>query len=288
MKGKFGIVALLVSSITFAGPVSAPNNLSDTPIISGGGTVSGGGTCMAYQTDGTVVNLSGGETLVFYGGGANLYQRWDFSISGRYRRPIGWRISEGIPPSECYRDHPIYSNLSVDCIWHGAPGGFLSTKTTYSGTTYLKVRRSLVNVGEYAPYLHLYSSGIGLFTSNSTNKADFIAGAAGAYASIRPGVHDYALGEAAAGGGWDLIEKLYSGHWFGTPINHWICERTCGFRFFGIANGFNNGLGVGLSGNSSISAFYNYHTKRYTSLATSFTITGGGNIAEPALLYVCQ
>jgi len=40
MKGKFGIVALLVSSITFAGPVSTPNMLNDTPVIGGGS-----GTC---------------------------------------------------------------------------------------------------------------------------------------------------------------------------------------------------------------------------------------------------
>jgi hypothetical protein len=40
MKGKFGVIALLLSSLTFAAPVSTPSTLNDTPIISGGS-----GTC---------------------------------------------------------------------------------------------------------------------------------------------------------------------------------------------------------------------------------------------------
>ena len=44
MKGKFGVIALLLSSIVFAAPVSTPNTLNDTPIISGGGS-GGSGTC---------------------------------------------------------------------------------------------------------------------------------------------------------------------------------------------------------------------------------------------------
>jgi len=43
MKGKFGVIALLLSSIVFAAPVSTPNTLNDTPIISGGGSGGGGG-----------------------------------------------------------------------------------------------------------------------------------------------------------------------------------------------------------------------------------------------------
>ena len=42
MKGKFGVIALLLSSIVFAAPVSTPNTLNDTPIISGGGSGGGG------------------------------------------------------------------------------------------------------------------------------------------------------------------------------------------------------------------------------------------------------
>jgi hypothetical protein len=48
MKGKFGVVALLLSSLTFAAPVSTPSTLNDTPIISGGisgGISEGSGTC---------------------------------------------------------------------------------------------------------------------------------------------------------------------------------------------------------------------------------------------------
>jgi hypothetical protein len=40
MRRKLGIIALLLSSLTFAAPVSTPSTLNDTPIISGGS-----GTC---------------------------------------------------------------------------------------------------------------------------------------------------------------------------------------------------------------------------------------------------
>ena len=54
MKGKFGVIALLLSSIVFAAPVSTPNTLNDTPIISGGGSGGGGGGSGGSGTCGRV------------------------------------------------------------------------------------------------------------------------------------------------------------------------------------------------------------------------------------------
>jgi hypothetical protein len=70
MKGKFGVMVLMFSSVALASPVSTPNDLSDTPIISGGGSGEklSMNNCRAYQTNGAAIDLSGGETLVFYGG----------------------------------------------------------------------------------------------------------------------------------------------------------------------------------------------------------------------------
>ena len=269
MKGKFGIVALLVSSITFAGPVSAPNNLSDTPIISGGGTVSGGGTCRAYQNDGTAINLSGGETLVFYGSGGIRYD-W------------GWR------------SYPV------------SFGGYLSTKSNYSGTAYVRVkgycspsRRDMACAG----------SAIGLFAQNTDSKNDFIAGAGAGgrndsiYSNIlqTAGV-EYEL-SAVSGGGWAVSGMGYfcsiwcpdgclggcssipvyaadvnSGVWFST----WYGRDPT-------TPGFHGSYNAALGGASSISAFYNSYTKNYTSFSTSLTISGGGYYGLTApTLYVCQ
>lgn len=308
MKGKFGIVALIFSSIAFAGPVSAPNNLSDTPIISGGGTVSGGGTCRAYQTDGTAINLSGGETLVFYGGGSSIDHRLPYSPRAT-------------------------SHVS---------GGFLSTKTTYSGTAYLQVRGPATGfcqdrvcytdyhwdcdykcvdqrcfwdecycyggrrwVCDLVPYTRCdytygctHGSGIGLFAKNTTNKDDFIAGAGGSFGYFyhRWSRKDYYYFTPAAGGGWVGAQSFgvhmhtdrhrvgylsfeppgttYSGIWFGTAMN--IPQGFHGSRFGGGAA-------------SSISAFYNSYTKNYTSVGTSLTITGGGSPGvDTPTLYVCQ
>jgi len=255
MKGKFGIVALLVSSITFAGPVSAPNNLSDTPIISGGGTVSGGGACRAYQTNGTAVSLSGGETLVFYGGGMS------------------------------------YTN-SYCPKWYFTSGGYLSTKSNYSGTAYVRVKGY-----EYYNRAYRYPGGaIGLFAQNTDSKNDFIAGAgSGGYElDISCGWGCYCRNPGEPGGGWSVVRTLevfdypplilyadvYQGNWFTS--------------LYGSSPGFNgvigfNEIGRGVGGASSISAFYNSYTKNYTSFQTSLTISGGGYAGQRTpTLYVCR
>jgi hypothetical protein len=259
MKGKFGIVALLFSSITFAAPVSTPNQLSDTPIISGGGTVSGGGICRAYQTNGEAVPLSGGETLVFYGGGGS---------------------------------------------YHGNPtsyGGYLSTKSNYSGTAYVRVK-----MGNCRRY---FCSGgaIGLFARNTDSKNDFIAGVGAGGSSETRGYtycHNGYDNNAVSGGGW-LVKGVYyiacgssdysadtgnakvvrggsvydsDGLWFTTYF--WRVYTTPGFHSADFA----------LGAASSISAWYNSYTRDYTSPATSLTITGGGYYGRtyPPTLYVCN
>ncbi len=292
MKGKFGIAALIFSSIAFAAPVSTPNQMSDTPIISGRGTVSSG-TCRAYQTDGTAVPLSGGETLVFYGGGTEVSP----PISSGARRTSR------------------------------AAGGFLSTKTTYSGTAYVQVRGRATgfcqdrvcwqekycwdggcdDYGCWSGGCHTYTrcdytygcthgSGIGLFARNTTDKNDFIAGAGGAYGSWETWWrYHVAYTTPAHGGGWQgepsfyfecetnpfkvaIVHKtnpstIYSGTWFGTDPNG--------------VQGFHGGGGGGAA--SSISAFYNSYTKNYTSVGSSLTITGGGAPGvDTPVLYVCK
>ncbi len=254
MKGKFGIAALIFSSITFAAPVSTPNQMSDTPIISGGGTVSSG-TCRAYQTDGTVVNLSGGETLVFYGGGADVLWTQQLAYSA-YRYFI--------------------KNT----------GGYLSTKSTYSGTAYVKTNRGAffnIPAGAYSLQSNV-SPTLGLFTRNSTSQADFIAGVGGAGAIIY-----------TDGGGWNGKNgrmvyfvacyfcssggSVNSGSWFTTGFHGSVDSPYSIFKL--------NNYGAG--GSSSISAFYNYYTKQYTSVNSSYTLTGGGipGYANP-VLYVCK
>jgi hypothetical protein len=263
MKGKFGVAALLLSSITFAAPVSTPGTLNDTPIISSGGIVSGISTCRAYTTDGAVVPLQGGEILVFYGGGTYITG----SLSWSYYRTT-------------------------------SAGGYLYTKTSYSGPAYVKIRGRAT--GFCAGYACGHGSGIGLFAKNTTNIQDFIAGAGAACGMVVSGwgsVTYYYF--PAAGGGWIgepnlFVEtgggapltvsriswytpgKIYGGDgntWFGTDPYH-----TQGFY----------GASVGGAA-SSISAWYNYYTKNYTSVGSSITITGGGapGIDTPTL-YVCQ
>jgi len=237
MKGKFGVVALIFSSITFAAPVSAPNQLSDTPIFAGGGS-SGNlslNDCRAYQTDGAAINLSGGEMLVFYGGGQ-------------------WKT-----------------------------GGYLATKSRYSGTAYLKLNRHC------SPSLECLLQGhaIGLFVRNSDAQQDFIAGAGGSF-------QGYSFGSTmcspASGGGWQGEPTYCSNQSGGTyhgggTVSHgdWFYSWQSVYRV--VSPGF-HGLNYG-GGASSISAWYNFYTKDYTLPTTSATITGGG-ITGQGRLYVCQ
>ncbi len=254
MKGKFGIAALIFSSITFAAPVSTPNQMSDTPIHSDRGTVSSG-TCRAYQTNGTVVNLSGGETLVFYGSGGGTY---------------GWRGD----------------------FYHQTFGGYLSTKSNYSGTAYVRLRMG--GCGRIFNTPGGCSGGaIGLFAQNTDRETDFIAGAgAGAfcpslYCNVR------CTKELVSGGGWVVggIKEIACG---GDDYSYRLYILGGGSVFGGawfnraFTPGF-YGSGYDSGGASSISAFYNSYTKNYTSFATSLTISGGGHFGrQTPTLYVCQ
>ena len=263
MKGKFGIVALLFSSMAFAGPVSTPNNVNDTPIISGGGSVSGG-ICRAYQTNGTAVNLSGGETLVFYGTGGRFYLHGFLSF---------------------------YSH-----------GGYLSTKPNYSGTAYVKVKGGGYVWGN-CNYACSYSgSAIGLFARNTDSRNDFIAGAGAGgvaygysfyYGYFEP---DY---NASSGGGWRVrsfknvcgvdilcsVSPAYGGDAACPDSRLWF---TTYYFSRPVTPGFCSSYELALGAASSISAWYNSYTKDYTSFGTSLTISGGGYSTGSATLYVCQ
>ncbi|MFZ8783859.1 hypothetical protein [Thermocrinis sp.] len=269
MKGKFGIVALLVSSITFAGPVSAPNNLSDTPIISGGGTVSGG-TCQAYQTNGTAVSLSGGETLVFYGSGGGIYYYGTF-----------------------------YPQTS---------GGYLSTKVNYSGTAYVRVKMGNCSY-RWGGFIRPCAGGsIGLFAQNTDSKNEFIAGAGAGgdggfnYAGWSVyGEYSSEMVMGASGGGWYVVgfstvcnnsnllmdtrcssSIIYGGSVYGDDSLWFTNQRD-------IVPGFHGSRRIEIGAASSISAFYNSYTKNYTSFATSLTISGGGHFGrQTPTLYICQ
>jgi hypothetical protein len=247
--------------------VSTPNQISDAPIISGGGTASSI-ICKAYQTDGTPVLLSGRETLVFYGGGSG----------------------------------------------GGSAGGYLSTKTTYSGIAYVRTR-GRDGVCYCVRYYHdscqevscVSGSGIGLFASSGdTSQNSFIAGAGAGIGNRHGG------GWYGEGGG-----NIYYGTWFReelVPRAIQYCYRKCsrirvGFKITwncrDVCNvsgyGYDSGGGVGFYGGngivgtgggaSSISAYYNapLRIRGATTLWNTLTVAGGGNYgAGKPTLYVCQ
>ncbi len=254
-KQIFALLTITVSA--FAAPVSEPGNVNDTPIVSNGGGATSSSQCVAYQTDGTAVNLSGGEVLVFYGGGT------DYS--------------------------PNYRILSINASSTNT-GGYLSTKSTYSGTAYVRVLNKRTYLDNYMGVIFNISPTLGLFTRNSTSQADFIAGAG-------------TSGVLFNGGGWvgesfrpsqiNYIQtSVYSGTWFSNGFH--------GSYYFPPDNSvipspfyyaYRNYVGYPMitGGASSVSAFYNYYTKQYTLLPLSYTLTGGGlaGYTNP-ILYVCK
>jgi hypothetical protein len=191
----------------------------------------------------------------------------------------------------------------TDCQWHYSEDNF----GNYSGGHFCEFDVDCPSDYSidchYEPYTRCnntyactHGSAIGLFTRNTNQIQDFIAGAGGAF-GVNMGSWPYHIWFAtpADGGGWQGGMSLYvefvpddgtvgytyrlvpptvhSGTWFGTDLT--------------VVQGFHGGGGGG--GASSISAFYNYSTKDYTSIGTSLTITGGGapGVDTPTL-YVCQ
>jgi hypothetical protein len=201
-------------------------------------------------------------------------------------------------------------------------GGYLATKTTYSGTGYVKLSKRCSQAYSFDSNRYhcpnADNTAIGLFARNTDAQQDFIAGAGGGsvegtvygdgYASIKC--------RAASGGGWQgeaaLCAYFYpssslpyyassSSPYYVDPHSHynhigyggsvgegyWFHSYTYKGSSYGwhASPGFHGGIGGG--GASSISAFYNHYTKDYTSPITSATITGGG-ITGQGRLYVCQ
>ncbi len=246
MRMKFSIAVLLFASgLTFAAPVSRPKEPLDSPIISGGGFI-GARKCKAYQANNAVVNLRGGELLLFYGAGASVNNR-----------PVSF-------------------------------GGYLSTKTLYSGPAYLKVR----------------GGAIGLFAKDSINRDDFIAGAGGGGTGYYSGGNFYIQVDtrAASGGGWAVSGRgtsceiyEYYDEWYG-PYTSTYCQNYFasgptvynGVWFSSPTPGFHGGDSY-LGAASSISSFYNSYTKNYTLHGSSLTISAGGLYGQNTpILYVCQ
>jgi hypothetical protein len=245
MKIKLGVAFLLFASgLTFAAPVSRPKDQLDSPVLSGGGSI-GARKCMAYRTNNSVVNLRGGEFLLFYGAGANVNNR-----------PVSF-------------------------------GGYLSTKTTYSGTAYVKVR----------------GGAIGLFAKDSIARDDFIAGAGGGGTGYYSGGNFYIQLDtrAASGGGWSVSGRgrrcetyesydEYSSYTYTSCWNYFVSGPTIynGVWFVSSNPGFHGG-DYHLGAASSISAWYNSYTKNYTSHGSSLTISAGGFYGQTnPTLYVCQ
>jgi len=243
MRKKLGIAFLIFTSgLTFAAPVSRPKDQLDSPVLSGNGSV-GARNCRAYQANNAVVDLRGGELLLFYGAGASLNNR-----------PVSF-------------------------------GGYLSTKTTYSGTAYLKVG----------------GGAIGLFARDSINRDDFIAGAGGGGTGYISGdnFHIKLDTKAASGGGWAVYGRgkrcetyesydEYYGSYTSTYCWDYFVSGPTIYNGVWFSSGFHGGEYY-LGGASSISAFYNSYTKNYTSAGNSLTISGGGLYGQTSpILYVCQ
>ncbi len=267
MKGKFGIAALIFSSLTFAAPVSTPNQMSDTPIISGSGTASGG-TCRAYQTDGTGVNLSGGEKLVFYGGGS------DGGSAGGYLSTI-----------------TTYSGIAY--VKTSGRDGACYCVRYYEGSCQ---EVSCVS-----------GSAIGLFASpEDTSGNSFIAGAGAGYGNRHGGGWYGEGGGNIYYGTWFrevLVPRAIQYCYrtcrrirIGFTIT-WDCRTRCNISGYAYDSaggvGFNGGdstVGTG-GGASSISAYYNspLRIREATNLWNTLTVVGGGNYgAGRPTLYVCQ
>jgi hypothetical protein len=262
MKGKFGITVLLLSSLTFAAPVSAPDpQLSDTPIISGGGTV-GSLSCQAFQGDGIGVRLFGGETLVFYGGGSGGSAAGGYLSTKTTYDGIGFVRIVG-------RDGYCY------CV------------------SYYEGRCVEVSC--------LSGSGIGLFASRSdTSWNSFIAGAGAGFGN-RHGGGWYGEGGGNIYRGTWFREEGFSRPIYNCyrecrrVLFGRICRDVCritGFIYVsrgGVGfHGGNNDVGSG-GGASSISAYYGTSLRGFTNPGTTLTVLGGGNYgAGRPTLYVCQ
>jgi hypothetical protein len=252
MRRELSIAFLLfVSGLTFAAPVSKPkeNPPLDSPILSGNGSI-GARSCKAYLSNNAVVNLRGGELLLFYGSGGNLRTFLHYLSLSSNKKPT--------------------SPVSF--------GGYLSTKTTYSGTAYVKV----------------IGGAIGLFAKDSINRDDFIAGAGSG------GTRYYSDGylsinvdtRAASGGGWFVSGKGTRCYYDDGLLcqDYFVSGPTVynGVWFTSSTPGFHGGDGY-LGAASSISAWYNSYTKNYTSHGSSLTISAGGFYGRTSpTLYVCQ
>jgi len=254
MKGKFGVAALIFSGVAFAVPVSTPNQLSDTPIISGGGNTGNlsMNNCRAYQTDGAAINLSGGETLVFYGGGERTTKTGGYlATKSSYSGTAYVRLSKWCD-SRCNTQ-----GCFLNCYPQGYAIGLFARNSDNQ-------QDFIAGAGSSYP-------GFGWIDSSN-------------YCSEASGGGWY--GEPAFCSGSYRNYFGFSGSILGDSYSRtycWFYSTNPFYRCY--SYGFYGGRSGGAA--SSISAWYNYYTKDYTLPTTSATITGGG-ITGQGRLYVCQ
>ncbi len=286
MKGKFGTAALMfVGGIALASPVSTPNQISDTPIISGGGSVGNlnMNNCRAYQTDGAAINLSGGETLVFYGGGnkAGGYLSTKPTYSGTAYVRLSRMCSNWWG---CWNDGSAIglfarnTNAQQDFI-AGAGGSFAGSYSSYgywwwgwwrSWSSQSTVTRCNPASGggwqgepAYCTETQDQSSYSYYYYPSSSRVRD-----TSSYTGRGGSVYD--------GGYW--LNGYYNYYYYYWGYYYYYSYSYPSAGFYGSSTG---------GGASSISAWYDYYTKNYTLPTTSVTITGGGTTGQ-GRLYVCQ
>lgn len=269
MKTKrilLSLIALSASATSFAAPVSTPNSISDTPIVSSV-AISNIERCQAYTTSGSTVDLSTVSRVTFYGGGS-------YGNRGGY-------LSAGIAQQS---GTGVIQKIGGD----GTYAGTYAIWKKYRYCSFFHCRH--VWAPSYYPRYNT-GTGVGLFLGNTTSQSAFIAGAGGGGASFytsSTSIYDngwWIIG--GDGGGWtgggSYAGTIYGGTWF-------ALNGGAGVGFY---NGSSYGYGIynyaGGGGASSISAFYNIPTNGYTSPGSTVSITAGGLPSSgTATAYVCK
>jgi hypothetical protein len=279
--------------------VSVPNSISDTPIISsGGGATGSGGQCQAYQTSGSLVDISGNPRVVLYGGGNRLSKGGYLSAQLSTTSNKAFILTRG---------------GGGNYYWYGNPGAAIGLFTDNTGSqssfiagaggsgaySYFYYPYYCWNYPYYCWYYYYYSWYYPYYYWYYYYYSWYYPYY---YWYWYYNVYSYLyLGIGGNGGGWkggdpsfrdnrgsnnvDIYNScsggtVYSGgYWFNN-------DYYAGVGFYGGTLGYCVGGGGGAS---SISAFYNIPTKTYTVPGSSFTISGGNDLPDSnPIAYVCR
>lgn len=269
MKVKKVLLTLAVLSAagsSFAAPVSTPNSVSDTPIVSSTAIVNTE-RCQAYATAGSSVDLSTVSRVTFYGGGG--YGNRGGYLTTAVAQQSGTGFIQKIGGNGSYAgSYAIWKMYRYCSFWH--------CRHVWAPSYYPR----------YNP-----GTGIGLFVGNTTRQSNFIAGTGGGGGSFytsSTSIFDngwWIIG--GDGGGWigggSSPGTIYGGAWFS-----W--NGTGGIGFYdGGAYGYGGYNYAGGGGASSVSAFYGIPTNGYTSPGAAVSIAAGGlPYSGTATAYVCR